>query len=144
MQKCSQREGNNKGHTIFIFDNEKREELRFTDVIKRPPAWSDEYYQHGNKQDSLDQIVDVPYFGDSQEVALIQVADIACFFLRRYAEIKENLVMAKYEDEEQRIDGWVSTLVERSIGRQFIYPKKNRTRAEELFFQNASQSIRSL
>jgi Protein of unknown function (DUF3800) len=144
MQKCCQREKSNKGHTIFIFDNEKREELRFTDIIKRPPAWSDEYYGRGNKQNSLDQIVDVPYFGDSQEAALIQLADVASFFLRRYAEIKEGLVPAKYEDEEARIDGWISTFADRSIGRPYMYAKKNRTRAENLFFDNASVSIRAL
>lgn len=43
------------------------------------------------KQKQLDQIVDVPYFGDSREVVLIQVADFAAFFLRRYAEIQEGL-----------------------------------------------------
>ena len=40
MQKCCQSEEKNKGHTIFVFDNENKEELRFTDIIKRPPAWS--------------------------------------------------------------------------------------------------------
>jgi hypothetical protein len=32
MQKYCQRESKNKGHTIFIFDNEEREFLRFTDL----------------------------------------------------------------------------------------------------------------
>jgi hypothetical protein len=144
LQKYSQRESKTKGHTIFVFDNEKREELRFTDIIKRPPRWSDQYYERSIKQDSLDQIVDVPYFGDSQEVALVQVADVVSFFLRRYAEIKENLVPPKYPGEEQRIDGWISTLVLRSIGSACIYPKINRNRATDLFFRNASTSIRSL
>jgi hypothetical protein len=94
MQKCFQLEEKNKGHTLFVFDNEKREELRFTDVIKRPPAWSNEYYDLNNGSKPLDQVVDVPYFGDSQDVALIQLADVFSFFLRRYAEIKEGLVPA--------------------------------------------------
>jgi hypothetical protein len=144
MQKYSQRESKNKGHTIFIFDNEKREALRFTDVIKRPPAWSDEYYGRGNKQNSLDQVVDVPYFGDSQEVALIQLADVAAFFLRRYAEIREGLVPAKYANEADRIDGWINQFSARSIGTPFMYKKSGRTRAENIFFDNASESIRSL
>jgi hypothetical protein len=92
VQRHCQKQASNKGHTIFVFDNEEREKLRFTDIILRPPEWSDEYYARGKKQDQLDQIVDVPYFGDSNDVALIQLADVASFFLRRYAEIKENLV----------------------------------------------------
>jgi hypothetical protein len=144
MQKCSQREDKNKGHTIFVFDNEERERMRFTDIIMRPPDWSGEYYSRKNKQEALDQIVDVPYFGDSKEVALIQLADVAAFFLRRYAEIKEGLCLAKYADEESRVEGWVKTLVSRSLGCSFMYAKRGRNKAEELFFENASKSIRAL
>jgi hypothetical protein len=142
MQKCCQRERNNKGHTLFVFDNEERERMRFTDIITRPPDWSGEYYSRGRKQEALDQIVDVPYFGDSQEVALIQVADVASFFLRRYAEIKEGLVPPRYADEEARVDGWINTFNSRTISRPF--PKVGRTRAEQLFFDNAPKSISSL
>jgi len=144
MQRCCQTKGKNKGHTLFVFDNEKREEVRFSDIIKRPPAWSDEYYERRRKQAALDQVIDVPYFVDSRDVALIQLADVASFFLRRYAEIKEGLVPAKYSDEEPRVTGWVETFSSRSIGRQHIYRKVGRTSAEDLFFQNASQSIRAL
>ena len=144
MQKCCQTEEKNKGHTLFVFDSEKREELRFTDIIKRPPAWSNEYYdlKKGNKP--LDQVVDVPYFGDSRDAALIQLADVLSFFLRRYAEIKEGLVSAKYANEEHRVTGWVRTLASRSVGSNHIYRKKSRTKAEDLFFDNASASIRAL
>ncbi len=144
IQRACQTESKNKGHTLFVFDNESREELRFTDIIKRPPKWSDEYYERANGQAQLDQVVDVPYFGDSTDVALIQLADVASFFLRRYAEIKEHLVPTKYADEERRVTGWVETFVSRSIGRQHIYRRTGRTKAEDLFFDNASESIRTL
>lgn len=144
MQKHCQGEPKNKGNTLFIFDNEKREELRFTDIIKRPPAWSHEYYGLGRKQKPLDQVVDVPYFGDSRDVALIQLADVASFFLRRYAEIKEGLVPANYADEEHRVTGWIDTFVSRSVGRSHIYRKSGRNGAEEMFYANASESIRIL
>jgi hypothetical protein len=52
---------------MFVFDNEEREKMRFADLIARPPAWSDEYYDRGKKQPQLDQIIDTPYFGDSIE-----------------------------------------------------------------------------
>jgi hypothetical protein len=144
MQKCCQKEPKNKGNTIFVFDNEEREKMRFTDIILRPPDWSDAYYSRAKKQAKLDQIVDVPYFGDSKDVALIQVADVASFFLRRYAEIKEGLVPARYDDEEQRVTEWVNMFSARSIGSSMMYPKAGRSQAEDIFYRNASTSIRSI
>lgn len=110
----------------------------------RPPEWSGEYYDKKPKVEPLDQIVDVPYFGDSKEVRLIQLADFIAFFARRYAEIKEKLVPPKYADEEARIDGWIQAMIKRSIGRSYTYPKVGRNNAEELFYSNASVSIREL
>jgi hypothetical protein len=144
MQKYCQCEHGVKGHTIFVFDNEEREHMRFTDIIERPPAWSDTYYKRSKKQEQLDQVVDVPYFGDSRDVGLIQLADVASFVLRRYAEIKEKLVGQKYPDEEARIEEWVRLLLSRSIGSRCIYPARGRDYAENLFFNVAPPSIRNL
>jgi len=144
MQKCCMSEKNNKGHTIFVFDNEHKEELRFTDIIKRPPPWSNDYYGLKKGAKPLDQVVDVPYFGDSKDVYLIQLADVFSFFLRRYAEIKEGLVTAKYPDEEARVTEWIKTFASRSIGSSHIYPKKGRSKTDDLFYNNASTSIRGL
>lgn len=144
MQKHCQAEQKTKGHTIFVFDNEERERVRFTDIIMRPPKWSDEYYGRTKKQAALDQVVDVPYFGDSQEVALIQLADFVAFFLRRYAEIKSGIDKPRYGDEEARVTEWVESISKRSIGRSKMYPKVGRNKAEDLFFQNAAAAIRDL
>ena len=144
MQRSCQREKKPKGHTIFVFDNEERERMRFTDIILRPPAWSDAYYKREKKRRQLDQIVDVPYFGDSREVSLIQLADFMSFFLRRYAEIREGLVPAKYDDEEERVTNWITQLAGRSIGGACIYPKTGREYADNLFYLHAPDSIRTL
>jgi len=144
VQKYCQKFDKNKGNTLLIFDNEHREEMRFTDVILRPPGWSGEYYEKKKKQEPLDQIIDVPYFGDSQDVSLIQVADFLAYFLRRFAEIEENLVAARYPDEQPKIDGWIKALADLSIGRSCMYPKVGRNPAEELFYLNASHSIREI
>lgn len=144
IQRFGMTFSNNKGNTLLIFDNEEREQMRFTDVLLRPPAWSGEYYGKGKKQEPLDQIIDVPYFGDSQDVSLIQVADFVAFFLRRYAEIKENLVAAKYPDEETRMEEWIKKLASCSIGRSLMYPKVNRNKAQELFYNCASTTIRAI
>jgi hypothetical protein len=144
LQKHCQGFEINKGNTLLIFDNEQREEMRFTDIILRPPAWSGEYYAKKKKQDPLDQIIDVPYFGDSRDVSLIQVADFLAYFLRRYAEITENLVPARYADETERMNGWITSLAKLSIGRSFMYPKVGRGDAEDLFYLTASRSIREI
>lgn len=144
IQKHCRKEPKNKGNTLFVFDNEDREQMRFTDILMRPPEWSGEYYDKTRKEEALGQVVDVPYFGDSKEVALIQLADFIAFFLRRYAEIKEGLVPAKYKDEESRINEWIAAMAKASIGRSFIYPKVARNKAEELFYAVASESIREI
>jgi hypothetical protein len=144
MQRHCQREQGVKGHTIFVFDNEERERMRFTDLIARPPEWSDTYYDKETKQRRLDQIVDVPYFGDSREVALIQLADLAAFFLRRGAEIGEGLVGPRYDDEEENLGEWLEMLVSRSIGVANIYPRRGREYAADLFYRHAPQTIRDL
>ena len=105
LQKYCQRFEGIKGNTVLIFDNEHREEMRFTDILMRPADWSGEYYGKKRKQEPLDQVIDVPYFGDSKEVSLIQLADFLAFFLRRYAEIKERVQPARYAEEEERMDG---------------------------------------
>jgi len=144
MQRYCQREKGIKGHTLFVFDNEERERMRFTDLIARPPAWSDIYYDRQKNRERLDQIIDVPYFGDSREVSLIQLADLTSFFLRRAAEIAEGHVGPKYDDEEENLGGWLGTFLEQSIGTANIYPKRGREYASDLFFRHAPPSIRDL
>ena len=144
MQRHCQKEGKNKGHTLYVFDNKEREERRFVDLISNPPDWSDQYYQRQPKQEQLNQIVDVPYFGDSQDVGLIQLADFLSYFLRRYAEVSEKLITPKYSDESEKLSQWLAGFAERSIGRAHIYPRASRNKAQDLFFRHASKSIRDL
>jgi hypothetical protein len=118
--------------------------MRFTDLIRNPPALSDAYYGKTRKQQRLDQVIDVPFFGDSTEVPLIQVADIVAFFMRRYAEIRENLVPPRYADESVRVDGWAHMIAELSIGRSMMYPSRGRDELSEMFYNLAPQSIREM
>lgn len=144
IQKRFQREAKTKGNTIMIFDNEEQERMRFTDLIKNPPDYSDNYYARGKKQEKLDQIIDVPFFGDSREIPLIQVADFVAFFLRRYAEVKEGAVPQRYEDETSRLDGWARMISSLSIGRAMTYPAKGRDDLSEMFYSLAPSAIRNL
>ncbi len=144
IQRYSQPEKRNKGNTFLVFDNEERERVRFNDIIKTPPAWSDAYYGRGTKQQQLDQIIDVPAFQDSKDVGLLQLADFVAFFLRRYAEIQEGLVPAKYKDEADRIEDWIKQASDRSIGVAHIYPRRQRNEAQEIFYRHAPKCIRDL
>ncbi len=118
--------------------------MRLTALILNPPTWSDEYYRRKKGEEQLDQVVDTPYLETLGRYRLIQLADVLAFFLRRYVEMKEQLVPAKYSDEQEGVDGWIELLRRRSIGTSFIYPKKGRVRSESLFYDRAPKSIRDL
>ena len=105
VQRAHQRLPKNKGNTVFVFDHEEREKMRFTDLIRNPPAWSDSYYSKAKKQSRLDQVVDVPYFGDSEEVHLLQVADFLAYFLRRHLEMRAGYEGERYDDEAGKMEG---------------------------------------
>ncbi len=142
LQKHYQKEKNNKGHTVLILDNEEREKVHFCDLIKKPPPWTDTYYARSKSQERLDQIVDVPYFGDSRDVALIQLADFIVYFIRRYVEIKENKVAPRYRDEEEKVTRWFNQIRERAIPMPAMYLKKNRCECADLFYRYAPASVR--
>ena len=144
MQRYCQKQEKHKGHTLYIFDNRERDKTAFTDIVLRPPKWSDEYYDRTLKQLQLDQLVDVPYFGDSKNIGLIQLADFCSFFLRRYIEIHERLAKPKYEDEPEKLSQWIKLFSERSIGRSHIYPRRPQNFAQSLFFEHAPDRAKNL
>lgn len=144
VQKSHQTHERNKGHTIFVFDNEERERMKFTDLVRNPPAWTDSFYGKAKKQGRLDQIVDVPYFGDSEEVHLLQVADFIAYFLRRHAEIAAGYAKERYPQEIERLSGWIQNIKDRSIGGSAIYPSTGRCDCADLFYRHAPEVIRKL
>jgi hypothetical protein len=141
IQRQHQRIEKNKGNTVLVFDNEEKEQTRFTDLILNPPEWTDTYYERTKKQDNLDQIVDVPYFADSRDVPLLQVADFIAYFLRRYIEL-EGGHSERYSGESTQVRNWVLKALERSITKASIYPKKGRCDCADLFYTYAPASIR--
>jgi hypothetical protein len=143
-QKALKQEKGIKGHTIFIFDREVREEKNLCSLIQNPPSWSDTYYERGKKEPKLGQIIDVPYFGDSEEVALLQVADFIAYFLRRYAEIEEGYSQPRYNDEYLKVSQWVKELANRTVGLQHIYPKRKRDAVSQLFYEMCPKALREL
>jgi hypothetical protein len=141
VQKTHSKLPKKKGHTVFVFDHKKRDEARFIDLVTAPPPWTDTYYKRRASAGALDCVVDVPYFGDSTEVALVQLADFLAFFLRRYIEIKEGLVPARYEGEDAKLDEWGRTLSNLSVGASVMYPRSRRCACAELFFSAAPRAV---
>ncbi|NIU83530.1 MAG: DUF3800 domain-containing protein, partial [Candidatus Thorarchaeota archaeon] len=111
IQKHFQGEKPPKGHTALIFDNKAKDAKNLIELFTKIPAWTDTYYNCMRKQDRLNQIIDVPYFGDSRYVFLIQVADFVSYFLRRYIEIQMG-VSKRYEDEPSLIESWANAALE--------------------------------
>lgn len=144
LQRAHQTLEKTKGHTILVFDNKGHEEGPLADIIASPPAWSESYYAKNQKQTPLSHIIDSPYFAESHRVPMIQVADFLAYFLRRYAELQEGLVAARYPEEEGRIAEWVRAAGARSIGSNHIYPAKGRCPTAEMFHSNCPASLRKL
>lgn len=141
LQKHHQSQRRNKGHTLLVFDNEDREELDFIGLVRQPPVWTDAYYGRSAKQPRLDQIVDVPYFGDSKHVGLIQVADFVSYFLRRHLEITEGIIPPRYDGEAELVNGWVETVMKRSIPKSMTFPARGRSGCVEFFHSLAPRSM---
>lgn len=144
VQKAHQKIPSKKGHTLLLFDREVREENRFSQFISNPPGWTDEYYCRGKKQNQLDQIIDVPFFGDSQQVLLLQVADVIAFILRRYAEIEDGGDKIRYADELTRIKGWIKLINNRAYSVSTRWPSKGANEVQQFFSDLAPVSIKKL
>lgn len=148
LQKCYQgapRRRNrtlyNRGACVLIFDNEHREESRFTNLIIDPPDWTDSYYDRRPNQAKFSQIIDVPHFVDSRQVGLIQLADFICFFIRKHLELTMELVEPAYPDEVERVHHWYEQIMGQAIERRNIYMKRNRCDCADLFYRYAPESI---
>jgi hypothetical protein len=140
LQKHHQTITEHKGHTLLIFDSQETESDEFIKLIRNPPEWTDTYYRRYKDQERLDQIIDVPYFGDSRHVGLIQVADFVSFFIRKYVEI-ETGTPPSYGDEPERIREWVNIAFEQSIPRPAMYMLKGRCECADLFYRYAPSCL---
>lgn len=144
VQKQHQREEKTKGHSVLIFDREVTEETALSLFIHKPPQWIDTFYDRGKKQTALDQIVDVPFFADSRQILLAQVADLFAYILRTSAEIQDGLLKEKYKDEGNKMLTWSKRIANIALPRSSRYPAKGRCKAAQLFWDMAPSPIREL
>lgn len=137
----NKRKLNQKGMFVLVFDEEKREEKHFTDLILNAPDWTDSYYDKKLEQDKISQLVDVPHFVDSKHVGLIQLADFVCFFLRKYLELKSNYIEEAYNGEAQKVEDWVNIIFSQTIPFNCIYLKRGRCECADLFYRYAPEVL---
>jgi len=132
---------NQSGTSVLIFDNEEREQIRFTDLILNSPDWVDTYYDKRPNQEKFSQIIDVPHFVDSRDVGLIQLADFICFFLRKYFELNLGYTMPAYEDELEKVNNWAEMILMQSIPKNTMYLARSRCDCADLFYRYAPTSL---
>lgn len=121
-----------KGHTTVIFDRAGAHEEHLCRLISDPPEWSEPYYDRRRNQTSLSQIIDVPYFGNSEDVLLIQLADLIAYILRRWIELEDMGADPMVADERDHVARWVPKLVART-DLPSLRPRQRVTAANRLF-----------
>ncbi len=126
---------------MLLFDHETQEEEHISKLVASPPEWTDEYYDRGKKQRQLDQIIDVPFFGDSREVLLLQVADLIAYLLRHHAELEEGRDQDRYSGESDAVREWVRKIAARAFPTATRWPKKSLSKAEEFFTSLAAAPL---
>ena len=136
-----QQQGGNKGHTVLVFDKAKGE-IGFTKLVLDPPVWTQSFHSKRSVPSPLDQIVDVPFFADSEHALLIQVADTVSYILRSYADLVEGIAAEKYRGEQDRLQGWVGQILKRSIPQAMRYPARARCHAAQRFWDIAPECLR--
>lgn len=109
VQKAHKNIKNNKGNTLFVFDDvqEHRELQR---VILDPPPETDGFYGRSLREERLNQIVDVPYFADSRHAGLIQVADFCAYIIRLYEELTEGRMEEHFGGEKAQLREWMAMM----------------------------------
>ena len=143
IQKAHQSEKKNKGDTLLIFD-QGRPLQYLLNLLDDPPTWTDEYYGYKAPDSQLSTIVDVPYYADSQRVVLIQIADLCCYILRRYAELKDLKSGERYAGELQQYTTWVQQIQKRLIATSHRYRKQQPCVATKFFTDLAPSSLTKL
>ena len=101
VQKKMQNISNNKGLTVVIMDDNKKEMANFSDALYDCDPWYDGLYQvqkcprgspawqNRTDQDRFDQIINTSFAIKSNHSSLIQVADALSYVYRRNLELMD-------------------------------------------------------
>jgi hypothetical protein len=144
VQRAHQAKKNRKGSTFLVFDENQRRADQLAELLFDPPEWTDDYYDRRPRQERLDQVIDTAFYAKSHHVGLVQVADLFAFIFRRYAELHDYRREPRYDDEVERIGGWVKTIVPRLLATAHRWPKQPRDRISTWYNAAAPPSLVAL
>jgi hypothetical protein len=144
VQRAHQGLKKRKGSTFLIFDEHQRHADRLAELLFDPPEWTDAYYGRSKHQERLDQVIDTAFYARSHHVGLVQVADLFAFLFRRYAELHDYGVLPVYENEVERIDGWVERIAGRLLGQPHRWPKRSKDPVSSWYSAAAPRSLVAL
>ena len=94
VQKKMQGKRSNKGHTIFIIDDNMRRVAALSDLLYEGNSWLDGLYQGGKSQsskqppDRFNRIINAAFAIKSNHSSLIQFADAISYVYRRHLELQ--------------------------------------------------------
>ena len=120
IQKRMQGVRNNKGLTVLIFDDNKKDMPKVSDRLYTADAWFDSIYQtqetkKGKKvwlpvkpKNRFDQIINSAFAIKSEHSSLVQVADSVSYVYRRYLELQSE--MEAWAGEKAYFNGLVAKL----------------------------------
>jgi hypothetical protein len=141
LQRAHQSKSGGKGRTVLVFDDNKRGIDRFSDLVHSPPAWTDDYYQRGKKQEPLDQIVDTPFAVKSHHVGLVQVADVLAGVVRRYSCLSDYGSSENYVGELNHYREWIELIAPTMLGKEHRWPKSSKSPCAQWYRSLAPASL---
>ena len=131
-----------KGHTVLVCDGDTQLDENILDWSCSPPAWTDTFYDKEKRQQRFDQIVDVPYYGDSKRILLLQMSDLLAYILRLNVLLRESCEDERYRGEGQKVEEWVNKALTHAYASPSRWPKRGRTEAQEFFYSIAPETLR--
>ena len=96
VQKKMQRMEKNKGHTVFICDDNKLEMANLSEALHKADPWFDPIYLQTSKSKKsasarrFNQIINSAFAIKSEHSSLVQVADALSYAYRRHLELKSD------------------------------------------------------
>lgn len=146
VQRQHQKEKKNKGHTVLVMDGDTRPHAYVYDWHSSPPPFTDTFYRSNKKLERFDQLIDVPYYGDSERVHLLQVADLLAFIIRFHAELQADLRDEKYHGEKDQVAKWFEQALKSAYPRSSRWDKclNARSDAEKFFWSLAPEPLRGM
>jgi len=118
VQKNMQRIKKNKGHTVFICDDNKWEMANLSEALYNADPWFDPIYLETSKKKKIarfNQIINSAFAIKSQHSSLVQVADAVSYAYRRHLELKSD--NEKWPGEQQYFGSLVAKLKKEPLGR---------------------------